>query len=109
MGGSGTAYIPTRWVTNILSLGWRKSIDDLSAVSGIDVNGYPAYISALEERRAFFKSMGATATDQGITTVNTGLLSPSQAEVIFQHALHGEVSEREAVLFSGHMLIEWRG
>jgi glucuronate isomerase len=93
-------------VTNLTSLGWRKSIENLSAVSGIDVNGYPAFISALEERRSFFKSMGATATDHGNTTANTAPLSPSQAEVIFQHALHGEVSEGEALLFSGHMLIE---
>jgi glucuronate isomerase len=48
-------------VVNIDTVGWRENIHKLSEVSGIEVRGYSSYISALEQRRAFFKSMGATA------------------------------------------------
>lgn len=38
---------------------WRRSIDRLSAVSGIAVDSYERLIAALEARRAFVKTMGA--------------------------------------------------
>src|SRR5258708_4170147 len=43
-------------VVNIDASGWRQNIDALSAVSGIAVESYRAFVHALEERRAFFKS-----------------------------------------------------
>ena len=59
-------------VVNLGAAGWRKNIDALSASSGIDVNGYRAFVRALENRRAFFKTMGATATDHAAQTAFTG-------------------------------------
>ncbi|MDE3089374.1 MAG: glucuronate isomerase, partial [Chloroflexota bacterium] len=74
-------------VVNIDTPGWRKSIDALSEVSGIDINGYRAFVQTLEDRRAFFKSMGATATDHGAQTAWTEALSDAEADAIFQRAL----------------------
>ncbi len=62
-------------VVNLDTEGWRDNIDHLSAVSGIEVNDYPDFIQALEQRRAFFKSMGATATDHAALTPYTERLS----------------------------------
>jgi glucuronate isomerase len=50
-------------VVNLDTPGWRENIEALSAISGIQVHNYATFIQALENRRAFFKSMGATATD----------------------------------------------
>jgi len=93
-------------VVNLDAPGWRAAIDALSAVSGIAVDSYAALIRALEDRRAFFKAMGARATDHAALTPYTGELSASQAEAIFARALRGEASDEDARLFTGHMLME---
>ncbi len=93
-------------VIHLLRLGWRKNIDMLSELTGIEVNSYPALVQALEARRAFFKSLGATATDTDGTTLATGELSPREADQIFQRALQGQATAKDAARFFGHMLME---
>ena len=93
-------------VVNIDILGWRQNIDALSQVTSIDVKNYRALVQALENRRAFFKSMGATATDHAALTSYTEALSESDAEAIFQRALQGKATTDDAKRFTGHMLIE---
>jgi glucuronate isomerase len=93
-------------VVNIDSPGWRAQIDQLSEASGIHVDGYSSYIRALENRRAFFKSMGATATDQSAQSAYTGELSLDEANALFQRALQGQATPEDAVRFTGHMLME---
>ena len=93
-------------VVNLDAADWRKSIQALSAVSGIEVKSYKTYLAALENRRAFFKGMGATATDHAATTAYTGELSVRQAETIFRRALAGKATAEDATLFTGHMLME---
>ncbi len=87
---------------------WRRNIDALSQVSGIDVRDYRSFIRALENRRAFFKQMGATATDHAAVTPYTAELSARQANAIFQRALRGtlRVAPVDAARFTGHMLME---
>lgn len=93
-------------VVNIDADGWRENIDLLSEVSGIAVTDYKSYIQALEQRREFFKSMGATATDHATKIAYTDALNDFESDVIFQLALKGEATPRDAVRFTGHMLIE---
>ncbi len=93
-------------VVNIDMDGWREQIDLLSQVSGVDVVDYPGFIQALEQRRAFFKSMGAKATDHAALTAYTEVLSDYEADVIFQRALVGNADAHDAQRFTGHMLIE---
>lgn len=93
-------------VVNLDAEGWRASIDRLSAISGIEVTGYAAFIRALEDRRAYFKSMGARATDHAALTAQTGALSEREADAIFGRALRGEATAEDAARFTGHMLIE---
>ncbi len=54
---------------------WREQIDALGDVSGIDVVDYASYIRALEQRRAFFKQLGALAADHSKLTPYTARLS----------------------------------
>lgn len=93
-------------VVNLDAVGWRDNIDQLSRVSGIDVTSYRAFIQALEQRRAFFKAMGAVATDHAALEAYTGVLSESEAESIFSSALAGRVTAEDIKRFTGHMLIE---
>jgi glucuronate isomerase len=93
-------------VVNLDAPDWRTNLDKLSAVSGIDVVDFVSYIRALEQRREFFKSMGATATDHAALTPATVELTAVEAETIFQHALRGQASAEDAARFTAHMLVE---
>jgi len=107
--GWGGRVIPTfrpDAVVNVEAPGWRENIDRLSDVSGVTVGDYGHYIHALEQRREYFKTMGATATDHAALTAWTEYLTHSEAEGIFQRALQGEATAKDAARFSGHMLIE---
>ena len=107
--GWGGRIIPTfrpDSVVNIDGAGWREAIDALSAVSGISIHDYSSYIGALEERRAAFKAMGATATDHAALHAFTTNLSATEAESIFQRALKGKADWRDARNFTGHMFCQ---
>ncbi|GHO58888.1 glucuronate isomerase [Ktedonobacter robiniae] len=93
-------------VVNIDNQHFAANIERLSEVSASKISGYRSYIAALEQRRRFFKEMGATATDHGATSTYTEHLSETEAERIFQRALRGEASTDDARRFTGHMLIE---
>ena len=93
-------------VINLDAPGWRTNIDALSSLSGIDVHDYASLIQALENRRAFFKAMGAAATDHAALTPYTHELTPSEANTIFRRALQGQANAVDARRFTGHMLLE---
>ena len=93
-------------VLNLQGERWREQIDALSQVCGFAVDSYPALVRALEARRAFFKSMGATATDQAVLIPYTEALTPREADGIFQRALHGQATADDAARFTAHMLME---
>jgi glucuronate isomerase len=93
-------------VVNIDAPNWRKNIDSLSQISGIEVTSAQALVRALENRRAFFKSLGATSTDHAAITAYTGELSSNEAEAIFQRALAGKATSEDAARFTGHLLME---
>jgi glucuronate isomerase len=93
-------------VVNLDAPNWRANIDKLSEVSNIDVKDYKSFIQALEQRRAFFKSMGATATDHAVLTPATAELSQVEVDAIFQRALKGQSTPDEAARFTAHMLME---
>jgi glucuronate isomerase len=93
-------------VINIDAPDWLQQIAALSEVSGVDVGDYRSYIAALEQRRAFFKQMGAVATDHAALSAYTEQLSPTEAEAIFQRARRGAASADDAARFTAHMLME---
>ncbi len=93
-------------VVNLDTPGWRGAIDRLSAVSGIDITSYAAFIQALEQRRTFFKQMGAAATDHAAQSAHTERLPLAQVEAIFAQALRGETDRGSAQRFTAHMIME---
>ncbi|MDI1436953.1 glucuronate isomerase [Polyangium sorediatum] len=93
-------------VVHLGTPGFRDHIERLGVAAGIDITTYADYIRALEERRATFKALGATATDHGAVTPHAERLGPAEAERIFLRALRGEADEKDAARFSAHMLME---
>jgi glucuronate isomerase len=85
---------------------WQAEIDRISAASGIEVRNYDTFIQALEQRRAFFKSMGATATDHAVLTPFTHTLTDAEAGALFDRALAGDATQEDADRFTAHMLME---
>jgi glucuronate isomerase len=85
---------------------WREEIGALESTTGMEINSFKSFLKALEERREFFKSMGATSTDQGVFSPYTRELSPVEVETIFQRALKGKVTAENAASFNAHMLME---
>ncbi len=94
-------------VVNLLLPGWQQQIEALSEASGINVCSFATYVQALEERRAFFRRMGATATDQAAQSAYTAELTPIEAEALFQRALRGEATAEDAERFTAHMILEF--
>lgn len=86
--------------------GWAGRVEQLGGVAGLDATDYSGYIGALEARRAFFKSHGATATDQGPPDARTLVLAPSEAAQLFARALQGSATPEEQRAFRQHMLCE---
>jgi glucuronate isomerase len=101
--------IPTFRPDSVINLdadGWSKNIETLSEISSINVKDYTSFIRALEQRREYFKAMGATATDHAAQTAYTERLSEGNAINIFQRALLGKADIDDIVEFRGHMLME---
>jgi glucuronate isomerase len=94
-------------VTNLLHPAWRRNIDRLSDVSGMTVDSYQRFIQVLEDRRSFFKEMGATATDHGVESASAEWLSPLESEAIFRRALQGKADANDATRFTAHMIMEF--
>lgn len=86
--------------------GWAGKVDQLGAAAGVDVQGYDGFIEALENRRAYFKENGATATDHGHLDARTDPLEPAEAARIFAAARTGTVTAEECTAFRRHMLCE---
>ena len=93
-------------VVNLDTPGWRGHVEQLADQSGVDVTSYARYLQALEQRRGFFREMGATATDHAALTAYTESLGRREAESLFQRALRGEAGAEDARRFTGHMLVE---
>ena len=84
---------------------FRENIDKL----GEDTGTFTGYLNALRNRRAFFKQMGATATDHGHLTARTADLSKSEAEALYTKIYGGSATHEEGELFQAQMLTEMAG
>ncbi len=93
-------------VLAVAAPGWKDHISALERVCGWEINNYDDFIRALEDRRAFFKAMGAVSTDHAVLVPYTHALSQQEAERIFAHALAGQSNSEEEAQFQAHMLME---
>jgi glucuronate isomerase len=91
---------------NIDAPAWRGEISRLEKVCGFEITDFSRFIQALEERRQFFKAMGAVSTDQGIYSPHAHELSPREAGEIFVRALQGSATPEDGADFTAHMVME---
>lgn len=85
---------------------WPQALRALADACGREVDDYDAFIAAIEERRAFFRDHGATATDHGVVEPYTERLEDDEAGRIFRRALDGEADAAHQRRFEAHMLVE---
>ncbi|HEY6377165.1 MAG TPA: glucuronate isomerase [Edaphobacter sp.] len=89
--------------------GFLENIEKLGAITGEDIGTYKGYLNALRSRRAFFKSMGATATDHGHLSAMTADLDAATAESLYGRILSGRSVPQEQEIFQAQMLTEMAG
>jgi len=85
---------------------WPAELEALGREHGAPLVDYAEFVRALEDRRTFFKSMGATATDHGVLEPYTTWLPPEEAETVFQRARQGDVTAADERRFTAHLLME---
>ena len=85
---------------------WREELAALERVGRNEIGDFTGFVRALEGRRTFFRSMGATATDHAVVEPFTERLSAADADRLFQLARRGEATPDDQRRFEAHMLIE---
>lgn len=86
--------------------GFRRNIEALGRITGEDTTQWRGYLRALENRRQFFKSLGATATDHGHPSARTADLPKDEAERLFSAVFDGTGDAAQQELFRAQMLTE---
>jgi glucuronate isomerase len=107
--GFGGRIVPTFRPDRYLdpsAAGWVEAVRQLGEVSSGGAGDYRSYLTALEERRHYFRTHGAVSADHGHEDAGTAALSGGEAERIFRAALVGEATPAEGVAFRRHMLLE---
>ncbi|MEX1055747.1 MAG: glucuronate isomerase [Rhodothermales bacterium] len=93
-------------VLKIAAAGWMDEIGKLEMAVGFSISSYTAFLAALQNRRAFFKQMGAVSTDHAVVEPYTRRMGEERAASLFEEALNGEVDLRDQRMFEAHMLME---
>ncbi len=86
--------------------GFSGNVKKLGKITGEDTATWQGYLRALFDRRRFFVSLGATATDHGHLTAATCDLPRDACETLLKKALQGDITPEEAEEFRGQMLTE---
>jgi glucuronate isomerase len=100
-----TAYRPDPVVDPQFD-GFAANVAQFGALAGEDAVTWTGYLAAHRQRRAFFKTMGATSTDHGHPTAQTSDLSAIESQRLLDRALAGTITPQEAESFRGQMLTE---
>ncbi len=87
--------------------GFRANVMRLGELTGEDTANWKGYLAALAERRRYFLTHGATATDHGHATAATADLSPREAEALFHAVIATDLPDpADAEQFRAQMLTE---
>lgn len=85
---------------------FKRDLIRLADLTGEDVANFAGYLRAHRQRRAFFKSMGATSTDHGHPSAQTANLGFDEAAALYATVTSGVFTPAEAELFRAQMLTE---
>jgi glucuronate isomerase len=93
-------------VMRIAAPTWPNDLAALERAHGAPIASFEAFVAALAERRAHFKSLGATATDHAVVDPWTESQPAEVMEALFQKARRGDATAFDQRTFEAHMLIE---
>jgi len=85
---------------------FAENVARFGELAGEDISTLDGYLRAHENRRAYFRAHGATATDHGHRNATTCTLDRADLETLYAKALLGRCSLDEADIFRGAMLVE---
>lgn len=84
-------------------------MEQLSSVSHIGINSFPALCKALKVRLDFFDSMGCVVSDHGLDYVMYAPATEQQADMILKKRLSGAALSQEEILQFKTMLLLFLG
>lgn len=85
---------------------FNKWVEQLSAAANVDINGFSAFVSALEKRHEYFHSQNCRLSDHGLNHCFADFCSEKVAAAIFDKARRGgEVSPQEHSQFASFMML----
>ena len=85
---------------------FAANLATFGALTGEKTSTWSGYLKAHQERRAFFRSHGATATDHGHPSARTADLSAAECQSLLNRLLKGKREAGDAELFRAQMLTE---
>ncbi|HEY1490112.1 MAG TPA: glucuronate isomerase [Verrucomicrobiae bacterium] len=100
------AFRPDKALTVDSPASFNKWVEQLSAASNIDVNGFGAFTAALKKRHDFFHSQGCRLSDHGMNHCFADFCSEKTAAGIFDKARKGgPVTPQEHSQFASFMMV----
>ncbi|AHG93152.1 Glucuronate isomerase (plasmid) [Gemmatirosa kalamazoonensis] len=93
-------------VLRIARPSWPHELAALARAHGAPITSFEAFLAALAERRRYFQTLGATATDHAVLEPWTARQTPETMEALFQQARRGEATAADQRTFEAHLLIE---
>ncbi|MFK5634824.1 MULTISPECIES: glucuronate isomerase [unclassified Ornithinimicrobium] len=85
---------------------WNEDVDRLAGVANGSCDTYAGWVSAMENRRAYFKEHGAVSTDHSHRDLGTEPLEPAEAERLYGRARQGRASGVDGDRLRRHMVTE---
>ncbi|HNZ69304.1 MAG: glucuronate isomerase [Bacteroidota bacterium] len=90
------------------SVTYNQYVDQLAAVSGIEIATFPQLMEALEKRHQFFHENGCRLSDHGLETAYAEDFTEKEIEAIFVKIRNGKTLNAEEILkFKSCMLYEF--
>jgi glucuronate isomerase len=100
------AFRPDKALTVNSPATFNPWVEQLASAANVDINGFSAFISALEKRHEFFHAQGCRLSDHGLDRCFADFWSEKVAAGIFDKARQGEpVSPLEHSQFASFMMV----
>jgi len=100
------AFRPDKALTVNQPDGFNKWVNQLGQAANVDINGYAAFLSALQKRHEFFHSQGCRLSDHGMNHCFADFVSESTAAAIFDKARNGHAaSAQEHTQFASNLML----
>lgn len=103
---AGLRVVPTFRPDSVIDASrddFLTSLELLEERSGVNVDDYTGYLTALRQRREAFRAAGATATDHAALSADVAELSTAPA--VYDRVRGGNATAQERRAFARHMLL----